>query len=1240
MVRGSAMARPKLDDGRLMTRSLANLPDYPLLQQLARALWRNGTTRGAAVLVGAGFSKHAECAAPDTPKPPLWTELISTMAAELYCGDTAKIPANPLRVAEEYRSYLGQAALDDFILKRFPDAAWQPGTLHAELLELPWADMLTTNWDTLLERASDHATSQSYEIVRSESDLPRARSPRIVKLHGTLRYGEQLIFAEEDYRTYPVKHAAFVNFARQVFIENELCLVGFSGNDPNFLQWAGWVRDQLGGSARRIYLVDNLDLAPATRRFLEMHNIAPIDLAPAVQDVGESKRYAAAAALFFGALRDLKPPPLHEWRTQPLGSYPMRSAGLEMHEQVRKNDDLAAQILERTIDVWRAERRAYPGWLVCPRRHRQLLKFTGDENWLLRKPVFEKLSPARRVQVLQELLWRRKTAFVPLDETLRGFLAALADPSFSDIDTATRHDFAIALMRAARIGEDDEALAKWHSVIQESTDATPEAKLESTYQLCLRARDRLDLAAIRSLLPQLESDQPVWCMRRAALLSELGEYKQATKLINDAAQNLDRQQRLDRVSLSIRSHRGWAKWLSRVIDRDFHFSLPDPAAMAEFEQASISPADEIEAIDAAAVTIISKRLEESVEAIPMFEPGHYKESRPRETGTTQAAFDEFYELDQLIEIVGLPLRLNNVGIASGAAVNVVKAAFDGSFFWYAWLIRALHSHFDNPFHRYFSRIAVAQMAEQTWKRLQPAVMAALDHWSLALRSADHAPERDRGYAIDELRLMIMVLSRLTPRLSQEDAASVFRRAVVLAREPALHHAWLTEAMGELLRYSAQAVSISKRSELAWDALEFPLSIESGVQERFWPSIITVFWVANPNRPASDAKWSRRVAELIAAADKESTSREEAVLRLAYLTARGTLLSDEAADFGRALWSELDGGEPGLPARTRLLPNILLKITAPKGIDVASRLRARYYDAGLTPVVTPPAPLDTLVLSERQNYVLALQMAAVGGLPLTAPEAQRLFAEVTGWTLAASERQDSFSAMFVKSFTEGMRVRLGDVLTYAIIPALPISDVTETTAQILLEFIERTKSWHAIAGLSRFGAAGICGDKVVAVIRRGIAASDFRLVAGACGAIRLWAERKGMQDAQAVPRVLIEQAISILEVGQKDSVHPLLDVVRRLLLANALQDNDKQRLLQILEDLRVSTRYAEIDLESRKAVSVSLVRVECVKLVRALEAIGLEHSAIRDWLCDARNDPLPEVRFAVEQGNGDPGIDDI
>ena len=90
---------------------IAALPDYPALQQLARALWRNGSVRGAAVLVGAGLSKNAQRPADDTPEPPLWWELLAKMVERLYPHDTRAAPTNPLRIAEEYRTYFGQAGI-------------------------------------------------------------------------------------------------------------------------------------------------------------------------------------------------------------------------------------------------------------------------------------------------------------------------------------------------------------------------------------------------------------------------------------------------------------------------------------------------------------------------------------------------------------------------------------------------------------------------------------------------------------------------------------------------------------------------------------------------------------------------------------------------------------------------------------------------------------------------------------------------------------------------------------------------------------------------------------------------------------------------------------------------------------------------------------------------------------------------------------------------------------------------
>jgi hypothetical protein len=50
---------------------ISDLPDYAALQQIARALWKEGKTRGAAVLVGAGFSRNAQLLHDGGNSPPM-----------------------------------------------------------------------------------------------------------------------------------------------------------------------------------------------------------------------------------------------------------------------------------------------------------------------------------------------------------------------------------------------------------------------------------------------------------------------------------------------------------------------------------------------------------------------------------------------------------------------------------------------------------------------------------------------------------------------------------------------------------------------------------------------------------------------------------------------------------------------------------------------------------------------------------------------------------------------------------------------------------------------------------------------------------------------------------------------------------------------------------------------------------------------------------------------------------------
>ena len=194
-------------------------------------------------------------------------------------GRTGGSPLSPLTTAQQFDYEFGRAELHRFLRDQIRDDDMEPGDLHHRLLALPWADVFTTNWDTLLERTRDLTVSPSYEVVRAIDELPLASRPRIVKLHGSLPAHFPLVATAQDYEHYPHKFAPFVNTARQALMETVFLLLGFSGDDPNFLCWTKWVRDQLGPSAPKIYLAGWLDLKRRDRKTLEQDGVVPIDVA-------------------------------------------------------------------------------------------------------------------------------------------------------------------------------------------------------------------------------------------------------------------------------------------------------------------------------------------------------------------------------------------------------------------------------------------------------------------------------------------------------------------------------------------------------------------------------------------------------------------------------------------------------------------------------------------------------------------------------------------------------------------------------------------------------------------------------------------------------------------------------------------------------------------------------------------------------------------------------------------------
>lgn len=356
----------KLD---LMTNSSSSLPpeDLALLNLLRKSLHRGRAT----AMIGAGFSANANKARPSAPTFPLWRGLASLMVQELSeMSPGLTLDSDASIIAQHYRVEFGRNRLHQFLIENLPDDSYRPGDLHKRLLDLPWRDVFTTNYDTLLERSRTLAYRRRYDLVQTAADIARCGSPRIVKLNGSFPSHTPFVITEEDFLRYPTDFAPFVNTVQQALMESDLCMIGFSGEDPNFKAWTHWVRMNLGEHARPVNLIGVLDATAHQRTFYAGRNIRILDLGrvfPKTESPRDDDRHRHAMSWL---LYQLSINPERGWA----GRWPFSPPAPSIPSDLRPLgciDSPKAESGERKpTDALANMQEHYPGWWICPHYNR------------------------------------------------------------------------------------------------------------------------------------------------------------------------------------------------------------------------------------------------------------------------------------------------------------------------------------------------------------------------------------------------------------------------------------------------------------------------------------------------------------------------------------------------------------------------------------------------------------------------------------------------------------------------------------------------------------------------------------------------------------------------------------------------------------------------------------------------------------------------------------------------------
>lgn len=806
------------------SKKIKDLPDYSALQKLAAALWQQDKAyHGAAIMVGAGFSRSAATTGNVNRRLPLWDDLSAALAKDLH----AKSSSDPLRLGEEYCAYFGKQALYDLIKKEISDEAWTPGELYKSLLEFPWSEVLTTNWDSLLERASMEVHDPVYSIVSRQEDLSNSSSPRIVKLHGTVNLTGNLVFTQEDYRKYPQRHAAFVNFARQVFIENELCLLGFSGDDPNFLQWVGWVRDQLTTHARRIYLAGALRLTAAKRKYLESINIAPIDLSDLVADYDDrDTRHTRATEIFLQALKNLKPKQVWEWSPAEL------HRTTEELDKTTRDHAYAATLLERKLPALASDRESYPGWLVCPPEIRWRLQTQINDPYPNASNISQ-LTTESRSNLLYEIAWRHSVTYEATPPWLAREFLKICDPAEPCVLSKKQQmEVALLLLKNTRWFDDTESRAikeNTMSILEKNARYWPESTDELIFYQAIIARDRFDYPVIEGLIEEISGREPIWKLRKAALLAELGRFDEGEKLIEEAHRKLLIQYHNDRNSIYILSRLAWAHWLLRGAKMG-RLDKSSEAFPSSYRDTKCDPWNHIEYMRER-ITKVLEEQEQQQGIEPSFEPGYYKDKSNIVTFSNE--LPPILLLEGISNSAGMPLRWDMFAFLVEPASRLVGLDDLDDAPRFSLAIRAANSDTSETLKKTFSRIRLAGIPQNEADKLLNFCIQAIDYWKQ--KRSTGTPTQQR-HAIDRLRVFIEVLARVLVRAIPEQAKSVFRLAMELGKDPALCNLWLFDALDHLIDYSLKSIPKSQHHDLLVDTLLFPLQAEIGMADfDKWPN---------------------------------------------------------------------------------------------------------------------------------------------------------------------------------------------------------------------------------------------------------------------------------------------------------------------------------------------------------------------------------------------------------------------
>ena len=1155
-----------------------------------------------------------------------------------------------LALAQEYEAAFGRADLHGFLKEQIRNEDIRPGRAHRRLLTLPWRDVFTTNWDTLLERASEGVTSRSYDVLRNVEEMAIVASPRIINLHGSLPAHFPLIVTEEDYRKYPARFAPFVNTVQQAMMETTVLLLGFSGRDPNFLQWSGWVRDQLGSSAPKIYLAGWLGLHAHERRVLERRNVVPIDLAlhPNGGDwkkTGDEHQFATEWLLY--SLELARPYRPNDWPSPPPPPddpppdhlHPIRQMDLQapQKEPSAGGDAKVTEVLR----TWKHNRRLYPGWLGIP-TSRQAEISGGTAEWegkILHETADSPLN--RRVEAMYEIAWRHRVLLEALDPavatTARELLERVVDlEANADVGTGLADREALRcicaeLLAHGRLSLDQEGFDR----VLRAADvlATHDAELDHIVQheRCLWALYSMDIAGVRELLVKWRTDHgdPFWNVRKAALMLEVGIDDGVVDLIRAAIVEL-RSRGTGESEIADISREAWASFFmdhleDKVIERHRGRRGSVLATYVEFD------------CDAWNEMGVYRRALDSgpaEEERPVFDLGM---ERPK-TVTLPGPASRVWGADarrmvaairsvRLGDMMGLPPTAGYWSLTGGLLSRAAEALYatrqDVAI---RLMLRVVRYDKDELVERLLSRTRVARLPDASIRSLIETCARTV---AQSLPPFVSVPKLGGAAAIERIRVAVEARSRVSVRLTGPEAMEAFRYATGLYADRDINgHVWMGAPLRNLLSRAWEALRPAERGELALDVLGCPIQGFEGFipdGERQYPDPGEVLGQGDMDRPhrneENEREWQRVVSFLARAVSSGGETRVRAAARLAYVAIWNRFNRGEIVEVAGSLWAQDGGAATELPTATGLKDWVFLIMPEPRTgaareafgrkwiapRDVAS-LSAEAVDEALWELGDAKRQERrygySIEFSTEESEYIAQLIATWGGNPLPQPS------PILDRTRARTHQATVGCAELLK------HVRVPRSASEALVAKLRALEEAGQPGLMLAPAV--------------IDASPETGVAITSLMGNALASDDGRRAKNATQALFVWLMGAAEEVWNAPPDELVREVGVIVATRRKAALVDALNLVEWVFVNGG---RESQVVLKDLVMEGLAYLLGELDYDRddmTEVLDVPLVRWRCAGVAAAMEQAGISEEIVHEWITESADDPMPEVRHASDE----------